>query len=110
MFYGRENIGLPGGSLKDMAGTRRLELLTSTVSKLVNLTCKKLNMNELLNVGAGRGVEPPRGCPRRILSLILGVLQALAPRRTEWQQVSYLLIDISHVLVAIRCSQKQKSR
>jgi hypothetical protein len=59
MFYGRENIGLPGGSLKDMAGTRRLELLTSTVSKLVNLTCKKFNMNELLNAGAGRGGRTP---------------------------------------------------
>ena len=49
----------------------------------------------------GGGSNPHDRNGRRILSLILGVLQALATRRIEWQQMVYLLIDISLVHVAI---------
>jgi hypothetical protein len=41
----------------------------------------------------GGGVEPPRGCPRRILSLILRVLQGSALRRKKSHQASYLHTD-----------------
>jgi len=37
------------------------------------------------NLGAGRGVEPPRAEARRILSLILGILQGVALRRNKSQ-------------------------
>jgi hypothetical protein len=57
----------------------------------------------------GGGVEPPRGCPRRILSLILGTLQGVASRRNKSQQASYLHTDTSTFEVAMRRSQKQKS-
>jgi hypothetical protein len=59
--------------------------------------------------GAGRGVEPPRGCPRRILSLILGILQGVASRRNKPQQASYLHTYTGPFEVAMRRSQKQKS-
>src|SRR5260370_4354870 len=38
-------------------------------------------------VGAGRGVEPPRSCDRRILSPILGRLQQAARQRQDSQNV-----------------------
>jgi hypothetical protein len=56
-----------------------------------------------------RGGPPPRGCPRRILSLILGTLQGVASRRNKSQQTFYLHIDTGTFEVAMRRSQKQKS-
>jgi len=43
------------------------------------------NLDGLFMVPGG-GVEPPRAEARRILSLILGVLQGVAPERIKLQQ------------------------
>ena len=55
------------------------------------------------------GLRTPTRLPSADLSLILGVLQGVASRRTKSQQASYLHADKSQELVAMRRSQKQKS-
>src|ERR1700733_9987800 len=48
-----------------------------------NLSSSRLgrSVRNLFCMVPGGGVEPPRGCPRRILSLILGVLHWVAVNR-----------------------------
>ena len=41
----------------------------------------KFDLSLLESLGAGRGGEPSRGCPRRILSQYFAVLQGVAIRR-----------------------------
>jgi hypothetical protein len=63
----------------------------------------------LLESWCREGGRTPRGCPRRILSLILGTLQGVASRRNKSQKTFYLHIDTGKFEVAMRRSQKQKS-
>jgi hypothetical protein len=57
--------------------------------------------NLLIILVPGGGVEPPRPCGRRILSLILGILQGIALRRSKSQQASYLHTDTCMFEVAM---------